>query len=142
MLSINPYLHFKGNAEEAMKFYNTILGGEITALHRYNEIPGSEKMPKASQEKLIHSALTIANGYTIMASDRLESMDSNIASGNNFHICVHTKSETESDKVFNALSAGGTIEMPLNKTFFGSYFGMCRDKFGINWMINYTYNQQ
>ena len=77
-----------------------------------------------------------------MATDALESMDQNLVMGNNFHICLHVKNETEVDRIFDAFAAGGKIEMPVNKTFFGSYFGMCRDKFGVQWMISYTYNKQ
>ncbi|MGO8056010.1 VOC family protein, partial [Rhizobium leguminosarum] len=75
-------------------------------------------------------------------SDNLESMGHQIIAGDNFHICIHTESEKETDKLFKALSANGKIEMPLNKTFWGAYFGMCRDKFGIQWMVSYDQPQK
>jgi PhnB protein len=142
MLNINPYLNFMGNTEEAMNFYKSALGGEFTIFQRFKDTPGGEKMQAADQDKIIHISLQIANGITIMATDALESMGQSLIAGNNFHICIQAESEKEVDKMFNALSAGGKVEMPLNKTFWGSYFGMCRDKFGIQWMINYDYNQK
>lgn len=141
MLSMNPYLHFMGNAEEAMKFYKSILGGEFTIFARFKDVPGGEKMPPENQDKIIHISLVLSPGHTIMATDFLESMGQQMIPGNNVHICLHTQSEAEVDRIFNALSVGGKVEMPVNKTFFGSYFGMCSDKYNVQWMINYTYNQ-
>lgn len=141
MLSMNPYLHFMGNTEEAMKFYKSVLGGEFTIFQKFKDIPGGEKMSPADQEKIIHISLLIGTGHTIMATDSLESMGHELTAGNNFHICLNTTSEAEVDRIFNAFAAGGKIEMPVNKTFWGAYFGMLRDKYGIQWMINYTYNQ-
>ncbi len=141
MLSMNPYLHFMGNTEEAMKFYRSVLGGEFTIFSRFKEVPGAEKMSPEEQEKIIHISLTIGPGQTIMATDSLESMGQTVVPGNNIHICLHTKSEAEVDRIFKAFSAGGKIEMPPNKTFFGSYFAICADKYGVQWMIEYTYNK-
>jgi PhnB protein len=140
MLNMNPYLHFMGNTEEAMNFYKSVLGGEFTIFARFKDIPAGEKMAPEDQEKIIHVTLTIAPGLTIMATDLLESMEQKLVPGNNFHICIHVKSEAEVHRVFNALSAGGKIEMPVNKTFFASSFGMCMDKFGVQWMISYSTN--
>jgi PhnB protein len=141
MLSMNPYLHFMGHTEEAMKFYKSVLGGEFTIFQKFKDIPGGEKMPATDQEKVIHISLLIGPGQTIMATDSLESMGHELTPGNNFHICLNTTSEAEVDRIFNAFAAGGKIEMPVNKTFWGAYFGMLRDKYDIQWMINYTYNQ-
>lgn len=142
MRNMTPYLHFPGNSEEVMTFYKSVLGGEFSSFQRYKDVPGAEKMSSKDQEKLIHVSLQVSNSITIMATDSLESMDQRLEAGNNFHICLHTESEGETDRLFEGLSKGGKVEMPLNKTFFGSYFGMCRDKFGIQWMINFTYNQK
>ncbi len=84
--------------------------------------------------------MPLANGYKLMASDALASMGRNVNFGNSFHICIDVEGEKEADRVFAALSNGGEIEMPMNKTFFGSYFGMCKDKFDVNWMINFEMN--
>ncbi len=142
MLTITPYLHFMGNAEEAMTFYKTVLGGEFTIIGRFKDVPGGEKMSPADQQKLMHISLTLPNGGVIMATDILEAMEHTLVVGNNYHICLHTKGEAETDKFFNALAAGGRVTMPLNKTFWGAYFGMCTDKYNIQWMINYNQNQQ
>jgi len=139
---ITPYLHFMGNTEEAMNFYKSVLGGEFTIFSRFKDVPGSEKMSAEEQEKIIHISLTIAPGTIIMATDALPSMEQHLTFGSNFHICLHVKSESEVDRIFDALSAAGKIEMPVNKTFFGSYLGMCRDKYGVQWMINHVYEKK
>ncbi len=139
MLTTNPYLHFNGRAEEAILFYRSVFGGEITALQRYKDIPGGEKMPASSQEQLIHASLAVNERFAIMTTDVPESSETPLLAGNNFHICIQATSEEETNRIFAALSAGGTLTMPLNKTFWGAYFGMCVDQFGTQWMINYTY---
>lgn len=138
MRTMNPYLHFEGTAEDAMNFYKAVLGGEVTALQRYKDLPGAEKMSAADQDRLVHITLTVSPEITLMASDSPESTRPDVAKGNNIHICLHTESEKEAEKVFEGLSKNGRVEMPLNRTFWGAYFGMCRDQFGIHWMINYT----
>lgn len=141
MLSTNPYLHFDGNAGEAMNFYKTVFSGEITVSQRYKDIPGGEKMPAEDQEKLIHISLEMGNGVVLMATDILESMEHKLNMGNNFHICIQAESEAEVETLFAKLAEGGFVEMPLNATLWGAYFGMVHDKFGVYWMINYTYPQ-
>ncbi len=138
MLGINPYLHFPGNAEKAMNFYRSVFGGEFSIFQRYGDISGAEKMTADDREKIIHISLPLVNGHTIMATDMLDSMMGlPFEAGNNFHICVHAESEKEADRLFTHLSAGGAVLMPMNKTLWGAYFGMCRDAFNIQWMINY-----
>ena len=139
MLNINAYLHFMGKTEEAMNFYKSILGGEFTIFGRFRDVPGAENMNPEDQKKIMHISLTTKNGTVIMATDSLESMGQQVNFGNNVHLCIQAESETEVDKLFAALSAGGKVEMPVNKTFWGAYFGMCQDKFGLLWMINFTY---
>lgn len=141
MLNINAYLHFMGKTEEAMNFYKSILGGEFTIFGRFRDVPGAENMNPEDQKKIMHISLTTKNGTVIMATDSLESMGQQVNFGNNVHLCIQAESETEVDKLFAALSTGGKVEMPVNKTFWGAYFGMCQDKYGVQWMINYTYNQ-
>jgi len=139
MLSTNFYLHFMGNTEEAMNFYKSVFGGDFESFMRYSDVPGGEKMPVHDQMKIMHAALPIAGNQMIMATDTLVSMERNVVFGNNYHISLEAENEAEVDKIFTALSAGGTVEVPLNKTFWGAYFGMFADKFGVQWMINYTY---
>ena len=141
MLQIQAYLHFMGRTEEAMNFYKSVLGGEFTTFSRFRDVPGGELMSAADQQKIIHISLTTPGGVVIMATDSLESMEQQVSFGNNIHLCIQAESEAEVDKLFAALSSGGKVEMPVNKTFWNAYFGMCQDKFGVQWMINYTYNQ-
>jgi len=137
MLSNNPYLNFMGNTEEAMRFYKSVLGGKLF-ISRYGDVPGGEKMSAKEQGLVIHASLTFGQDSLIMATDALESMGQKLIFGNNFFICQNMESEAEADKVFAAMSAGGKVIMPMNKTFWGAYFGMCSDKYGVQWMINHT----
>ncbi len=137
MISINPYLNFAGNTAAAMRFYKSVFGVEFTAFHHFYDSPGHEKMPKHEQGMVMHASLPMGKYNALMATDALESMGMTLTMGNNFHICVNTENEAETERYFNALSEGGKIEMPLNNTFWGAYCGMCRDKFGVQWMITY-----
>jgi len=141
MLSVNPYLNFLGNTEEAFNFYKSVFGGEFTTFQRFKDVPGGEKMSPADQEKIMHVALPMGKTGYLMATDALESMGHTLTSGNNFYITLYTESESEADRLFPAISEGGSVEMPLNKTFWGAYFGMCKDKFGIQWMVNYQHEK-
>ena len=142
MATINPYLNFMGNAEEAFNFYKSVFGGEFIALQRFKDIPDGDKLPANEQDKIMHIALPIGNGNILMATDALESMGQKLTNGNNFYISISAESEAEAEKLYNGLSAGGKIEMPLQKAFWGAYFGMFSDKFGVQWMVNYDYPQQ
>ena len=142
MHAINSYLHFMGNTEAAMIFYKKVLGGEFTNFQRFSDVPGFEKMAKHEQTMIMHISLTLPNGVVIMATDSLESMGQQVNFGNNFHMCIQAESVSETDRLFAELSAGGSVEMPLNETMWGAYFGMCRDKFGVQWMINHTQSNQ
>lgn len=138
MKQADYYLHFHGNALQAMTRYQQIFGGEFTAIQRYGDMPGSEKMNPADRDKLIHISLPLTSHTHLMASDQVTNMEGSLTIGNNYHICLQASCEKEADKLFAALSAGGRIEMPMNKTFWGAYFGMCVDQFGIQWMINHA----
>jgi len=142
MATINPYLNFPGNTEEAFNFYKSVFGGEFITLQRFKETPEAGKVPANEQDKIMHIALPIGNGNILMATDALESMGQTLTPGNNFSIAIQAESEEEADKLFNGISAGGQVTVPLEKAFWGAYFGMCTDKFGIQWMVNYDYNQQ
>lgn len=141
MKKINPYLMFNGNAEEAFNFYKSVFGGEFTILQRIKETPEADKIPENEQEKIMHVALPIGEGNTLMASDNIASRGSATVQGTNLYISITTESEEETTNLFNKLSAGGKVEAPLEKTFWGSYFGMFTDKFGIKWMVDYEYDQ-
>lgn len=141
MQAITTYFNFMGNTEEAMNFYKSVFGGEITACTRFSDLPGNEKMPANEQNKIMHMSLTTKSGNVLMATDFLESMEHRLHLGNNIHLVINADSEQEVEQLFEVLSAGGKVEAPVNKTFFGALFGMCEDRFGIKWMLNYTYPQ-
>ena len=138
----NVYLNFPGNTEEAFNFYKSVLGGEFIMVSRFGDRQEGDKLSEDDKKKIMHISLPIGAGTMIMATDAMESMGQTVTFGNNFYICLSTDSEEESDKIFNGLSAGGKIEMKLEKTFWGSYFGSFTDKFGVKWMVDYAYNQQ
>jgi PhnB protein len=136
MIKINPYLNFAGNAEEAFSFYKSVFGGEFAMLQRFKETPEADKVPAEEQDKLMHVALPIG-GNVLMATDALESMGQKLAVGNNITLSLSVESQAEADRIFAALSPGAKIDMPLQKTFWGAYFGMLTDKFGIQWMVSF-----
>jgi PhnB protein len=141
MKSINPYLNFNGNTEEVFNFYKSIFGGDFAALMRFGEMPGCDEMSenKISDEdksKIMHIALPIGDGV-LMATDALESMGQVTTDGNNYSIATSAESREEADRIFNGLSDGGTVEMPLADAFWGDYFGMLKDRFGVQWMVSF-----
>lgn len=143
MKAINPYLNFAGNTEEAFNFYKKVFGGDfIGDIYRFKDTPGAEKMTASDKEKIMHVALPMGAGNMIMATDALESFGQRLTFGNNFYISIDAESKAEADKLFNGLSEGGKAETPMKDEFWGSYFGMLIDKFGVQWMISYTYPKQ
>jgi PhnB protein len=138
MKNLNPYLNFKGNTEEAFHFYKSVFGGEFTVLQRFKDTPEAKKIPVHEQDKIMHIALPIGKGALLMATDALESMGQQLTCGDNFHLSVNTESEKETQVLFSALSSGGKVTVPLDKMFWGAYFGMCTDRFGIQWMVSYV----
>ena len=142
MALINPDINFNGNAEEAFNFYKSVFGGEIAKVMRFKDLANTE-FPVAENEanKIMHIALPIGKSV-LMANDVPESMGRTNENENRSKIVISAESKEEADKLFNGLSAGGQIEMPIADSPWGSYFGMFTDKFGINWMVNYDYNQQ
>jgi PhnB protein len=142
MATINPYLNFPGTTEEAFTFYKQVFGTDFITLQRFKDTPESDKLPVDEQEKIMHAALPLGKGTILMATDALQSMGQNLTQGTNFHLSIGTESREEADRLFAGLSSGGQITMPLDKMFWGDYFGMLTDKFGIQWMISYNANAQ
>ena len=140
MAILNPYLNFNGNTEEAFDFYKSVFGGEFTTLQRFKDTPHADKIPASEQEKIMHVTLPIG-GNVLMGTDVGETMPQ-VTFGTNSSISLSPESEEEAHKLFNGLSAGGKITMPLEKMFWGALFGMFTDKFGIQWMVNYEYSQK
>ncbi len=142
MALINTYLHFEGNTEEAFNFYKSVFGGEFAVFQRYGDVPpqsGCMEVSESDKEKIVHVALPIREENVLMGTDSLESMGHRVLVGNNFSISVHTESREETEKLLSGLSEGGQITMPLADTFWGAYFGMCKDRFGIQWMVSYDH---
>ena len=137
MASINPHINFNGNAEEAFNFYKSVFGGEFATVMRFKDL-SSPEFPIAENDanKIMHIALPI--GKTIlMANDVPESMGKTNENENRSKIVISAESKEEADKLFNGLSKGGQIEMPISNSPWGPYFGMFRDKYGIEWMVNF-----
>ena len=141
MATMNPYLNLAGNTEEAFNFYKSVFGGEFASFMKFKNMPESEKMSPEDQEKIMHVSLPISEGHILMGSDSLESMGQKLNMGNNFYISLSPGSKEEADKLFNGLSEGGKVEMPMQDTFWEAYFGMFADKFGVQWMINYQHKK-
>jgi PhnB protein len=137
MATINSYLNFNGNTEEAFTFYKSVFGGEFTILQRFKDTPDGDKLSTEDAEKIMHVALPIGKGNILMATDFLESMGHKLIVGNNYSLSINTDSKEEADTLFSKLSLGATIEMPLSEAFWGGYFGMLIDKFGIQWMVSF-----
>lgn len=137
MAQINPYINFNGNTEEAFNFYKSVFGGEFAMIIRFKDMPNPEH-PVAEHEanKIMHIALPIGKNV-LMANDVPEFMGKVNENENRSKISVSAESKEEADKIFNGLSAGGTIEMPIQDSPWGSYFGMFRDKYGIEWMVDF-----
>jgi PhnB protein len=138
-MKLNPYLNFDGNAEEAFKFYQSVFGGELF-IQKMGEAPGTENLPENEKNLAMHVSIPIGDGQFLMASDCLKSAGHELNVGNNNYISVTPDSREEADRIFNGLSVGGKIEMPLEDMFWGDYFGSFEDKFGVRWMINYSAN--
>ena len=139
MATLNSYLNFPGNTEEAFNFYKSVFGGDFSMLQRFKETPFADQMADGDKEKIMHIALPIGKTSILMATDAIESMGQKLTPGNNSSIAIEAESEEEAKRLFDGLSKGGQITMPLDKAFWGAYFGMFNDKFGIQWMVNYTY---
>jgi PhnB protein len=144
MAQINPHINFNGNAEEAFNFYKSVFGGEFAIIMRFKDLASTE-FPVAEHEanKIMHIALPIGKSI-LMANDVPEILGRTNENENRSKIVISAESKEEADKLFNGLSAGGIIEMPIADSPWGSYFGMFRDKYGIEWMIDYDpkYNGQ
>jgi len=139
-MKIHIYLNFTDQTEAAFRFYEKVLGGKLTDFYRFGGMPsdGSFELTPEQKNLVMHVALQLPDGQMIMGSDMLPGMGPARVEGNNYSISVHPDSRQEADRVFNALGEKGTITMPIADQFWGDYFGSVKDRFGINWMVNYT----
>lgn len=142
MATINPHVNFNGNAQEAFQFYRTIFGGEFTKIIRFKDL-ASEEFPVSEVEKnkIMHIALPIGKSI-LMANDVPSMMGQVNENENRSKIVVAAESKKEADQIFSGLSAGGIAEMPIGDSPWGTYFGMLRDKYGIEWMIEFDPKKQ
>jgi PhnB protein len=137
MPTINPYLTFNGNCEQAFTFYQKIFGGEFQTFSRYKDMPPMPGMeiPENLSNRILHVSLPISKETILMASDANPAMGA-VSIGQNIALSVNTKDKEEADKIFSALAEGGKITMPIANTFWGAYFGMLIDPFAVLWMVN------
>ncbi|MCJ8155050.1 VOC family protein [Chryseobacterium sp. SSA4.19] len=139
MATVNVYLTFNGNCREAFEFYRSVFGTEFPYIGTFGEMPPMEghELSEEDKNKVMHVTLPISKETMLLGSDTTGESLSGHQQGNNFSISINAESKEEADILFNGLSAGGKVTMPMEDTFWGAYFGMFTDKFGINWMVNY-----
>ena len=142
MTKVNPYITFNGNCEEAFQFYKSIFGGDFLYMGRYKDMPSENRQmfPPEADNKIMHVTLPISKETTLMGCDDASADSKQTAIAGNIALTIGTDDKAEADRLFNGLSAGGEIKMPMNQTFW-AYFGMLKDRFGVNWMINCEANE-
>ena len=140
MARVSTYLNFNGNTEQAFEFYRSVFGGEFPGgIRRFKDMPASADQPPLPVDTghmVIHVELALLGGHMLMGTDAPESMGFTVNAGNNVHINLEPDTRAEADRLFTALTAGGTTDMPLQDMFWGAYFGSLTDQFGIHWMVN------
>lgn len=143
MTSVNVYLTFNGNCREAFEFYASAFQKELGEISTFGEMPPQEgqQMPEEHKDRIMHVSLPISDETMIMGSDTGGEWSHDFKTGNNFSLSISTDSQAEADRLFAAISDQGNVTMPLAPTFWGDYFGMCIDKFGISWMVSFNQGQ-
>jgi len=139
MTTVNIYLTFDGNCREAFNFYKSVFGSDFEYVGTYGEMPAQNAIPSVGdheKNKIMHVTLPISHETMLMGNDRLESFGGTFVAGNNFAISIKTETRQLADTLFAKLSDGGNITMPLQETFWGSYYGNVTDKFGISWKMS------
>lgn len=139
MLSVHPYLSFNGQCEEAFLFYKSVFGSEFSYFGRYNDMPpqpGMEVGP-GDLQKVMHVSLPVGHHTVLMGDDTVASVSPPVNMGSNFSVSVNAGCAAEARRIFSALAEGGMIKMPMEETFWGALFGMCTDRFGVHWMVNF-----
>ena len=136
-MSLNTYLTFDGNCGEAFEFYRSVFGGEFSTFQTFAEGPPDSGVAEEEKGRVMHVSLPIGSSV-LMGSDRASGFGPPLTVGNNFSIAIEGRNREHCDEVFAKLSAGGSVTVPLRETFWGAYYGLWTDRFGINWMVNYT----
>lgn len=138
MATINPWINFNGNAEEAFTFYKSIFGGDFTKIIRFKDLASAEfQVAEKEEQRIMHIALPIGNGSELMGNDVPEFMGKVNERENRSKIVICTESKEEAERIFDSLSAGGETEGLMGNSPWGTYAGMFRDKFGIEWMVEF-----
>lgn len=139
MIIINPWINFNGNAEEAFTFYKSVFGGEFAKIVRFKDLASAEfPVPEKEGHKIMHIALPIGNGSVLMANDVPEFMGKVNEHENRSKIVISAESKEEAERLFNGLSVGGEVEGPMGTSPWGTYAGMFRDAYGIEWMVEFS----
>ncbi len=140
MAFLNVYLNFNGNCEAAFNHYKSVFGGEFATFSRFGDMPSDEQpLPESEANKILHVSLPVGSaGCVLMGSDCPPSFPNGVQ-GNLFNISITAENKEEADRLFNSLSTGGKVNMPIADTFWGAYFGMFADQFGVQWMVNFDY---
>ena len=136
MQLVHIYVNFPGTTEEALRFYETVFGTKIAMKQTFGETSFIPNVPEAAKNKIMHAQLPLTETVHLMASDVVEGFGPPVTYGNNFQISIVAKDKAEADAAFTALSAGGAVTMPIANAPWGPYFGMCRDRFGVQWMVS------
>jgi PhnB protein len=137
MQLVHVYLNFPGNTEEALHYYEKVFGTKIIAMTTFGDAPFVKNVPDFGKKKIVHAQLPITESVHLMASDNVEGLSPvPFKAGNNFNISIVAKDKAEADHAFELLSAGGKVNMPLANAPWGPYFGMCTDRFGVQWMVS------
>lgn len=135
-MTINPWINFNGNAEEAFTFYKSVFGGEFTKIIRLKDLAGPDfPVAEKDADKIMQIVLTVSNGNMLIGNDVPEFMGKVSENENRSKIHVHVDSKDEAEKIFNGLTMGGEVEAPLDDSMWGTYFGMFRDRYGIEWIV-------
>jgi PhnB protein len=139
MKSVHPYLNFAGNTEEAFTFYRSVFGGDFLGVMRFRDFSdNSMGIAEKDLDKIAHIALMLGEDTMLMGTDVVDSMPGELTVGNNHYIMLEVDSDDEAHQLFNALSQGGEVEMALQKVEWAETYGICKDRFGVQWMINFT----
>ena len=138
MIKVNAYITFNGNCEEAFSFYKSVFGGDFLYIGRYKDVPQTDRQTfqRVNDEKIMHVTLPIGKETIIMGCDNPEANEQTTSTGSNISLSIDIDTKAEADRLFNELSVGGQVKMAMSQTFWGAYFGVLTDRFGINWLIN------
>lgn len=138
MTTVNAYLYFNGNCEKAFNFYKSVFGGEFQYVGRYKDVPeiARKNFPNCTDDQIMHIALPISKETILMGADIID--DKKSESAKYFSLYVNTDNKKEAARLFKSLSENGEIKLPISEQFWGSYYGICLDKFGVNWKISFS----